>query len=224
MTESPIDEAAFLGKLTAGATHEMRNVLSIIKESAGLMGDLLDMSASKPFVHEEKFRKMITNILTQVERGSTIAKELNTLAHAADDRMTSVDVQKILACQLALCSRFCRGREITLTLDPASTQAFIKTDPIRFHAAICSVIDGLMEYATPGSDISMRSRKGDESLDIIFTMSGVEGSPAPHDEQKGSQGFLAIAGRVAESLGGSLAVRFRDRCAILMFPLGARPK
>jgi hypothetical protein len=37
-------KAAFMGRITAGVTHEMKNVLAIIKESAGLMEDFLKIS------------------------------------------------------------------------------------------------------------------------------------------------------------------------------------
>ena len=35
-------EAAFIGLITAGATHELRNVLAIVKESTGLIADIVD--------------------------------------------------------------------------------------------------------------------------------------------------------------------------------------
>ena len=38
-------EAAFLSAMTASTTHEARNVLAIIKESAGLVEDLVQVYA-----------------------------------------------------------------------------------------------------------------------------------------------------------------------------------
>ena len=38
-------ELEFFGKITAGITHEMKNVLAIIKKSAGLMEDIMSLSA-----------------------------------------------------------------------------------------------------------------------------------------------------------------------------------
>ncbi|MCP3901564.1 MAG: sensor histidine kinase, partial [Desulfobacteraceae bacterium] len=40
------DKAAFFGKITASITHEIQNVLAIIKENAGLMEDFLLINQS----------------------------------------------------------------------------------------------------------------------------------------------------------------------------------
>ena len=44
MNEKAMDEIAFFGKVTASITHEIQNVLSIIKESSGLIDDVLSFS------------------------------------------------------------------------------------------------------------------------------------------------------------------------------------
>ena len=38
-TDTDKRQVAFFGRMTAGITHEMKNVLAIIKESSGLMQD-----------------------------------------------------------------------------------------------------------------------------------------------------------------------------------------
>ena len=48
-------EAAFLSEVTAGATHELRNVLAIIKESGGLIGDLVRLHPNGESLDQERF-------------------------------------------------------------------------------------------------------------------------------------------------------------------------
>lgn len=45
MSTSGSREAAFIGKITASAMHEIRNVSAIVKKSAGLIDDLIRMAA-----------------------------------------------------------------------------------------------------------------------------------------------------------------------------------
>ena len=42
---SRVEEIAFMGKVTASLSHEIKNTLAIINESVGLMGDLLGKDA-----------------------------------------------------------------------------------------------------------------------------------------------------------------------------------
>ena len=49
-------DALFMGRMTAQATHEMQNILATIRESSGLMEDLLAMGGEN-FAHAERFKR-----------------------------------------------------------------------------------------------------------------------------------------------------------------------
>ena len=55
-------EMAFLGKITASMTHEIKNTYAIILESSGLLSDLLTLSQEGSFPHKEKFLKVLGSI------------------------------------------------------------------------------------------------------------------------------------------------------------------
>ena len=48
-------EVVFFGKITAGITHEIKNVLAIIQESSGLMEDILAVTEDDTFSNKDKF-------------------------------------------------------------------------------------------------------------------------------------------------------------------------
>jgi len=50
MTQFRQTEIAFFGRITAGVTHELKNVLAIVNESSGLMQDLLALSKEAPAI------------------------------------------------------------------------------------------------------------------------------------------------------------------------------
>ena len=66
-------DALFMGRMTASATHELQNILATIRESSGLMDDLLAMS-SEGFAHAERFKKGLTVLAEQVERGMILTE------------------------------------------------------------------------------------------------------------------------------------------------------
>jgi hypothetical protein len=80
-----LEKAAFMGRITAGVTHEIKNVLAIIKESAGLMEDLFELSKDHAPPPREKFLRTLTRITEQVRRGVDLATNLNEFAHTSDE-------------------------------------------------------------------------------------------------------------------------------------------
>jgi hypothetical protein len=86
-------EAEFIGTITASETHEIRNVLAIVKESAGLIEDLVRASATGAGApSRERILKATTRIDAQVARGAEIVTRLNRFAHSMDERNGRVDL------------------------------------------------------------------------------------------------------------------------------------
>lgn len=99
--------AAFVARLTAAATHELRNVLAIVKESAGLVQDLLAMGAPA----DGRADAALGRIEGQVGRGAELLTSLNRLAHGLDRDEESVDLADAAMHVAVLCRRYARQRE-----------------------------------------------------------------------------------------------------------------
>jgi len=84
-------ETTFIGKITAGATHELMNVFATIRETSGLMADLLALERDTHFPHREKFGKILIIIQEQVNRGMEISGRLNKFAHSMDEPILPID-------------------------------------------------------------------------------------------------------------------------------------
>ena len=59
------EDLAFFGKIGADVTHEMRNVLSIVGENAGLLDDQLALAESGKALDYEKLKKLSARITRQ---------------------------------------------------------------------------------------------------------------------------------------------------------------
>ena len=62
-------EVDLMGRITAGMTHEIKNVLAIIKESSGLLQDILRLSKGRKAPDPEQINKVALRIQAQVARG-----------------------------------------------------------------------------------------------------------------------------------------------------------
>jgi len=89
-------ESLFMGKVTAAMTHEIKNVLAIIRESAGLAQDLLALSDESVFPYKDKFMKTMDKIDNQVARGAEIVSRLNEFGHIPEYEQRQEDLNLIL--------------------------------------------------------------------------------------------------------------------------------
>ncbi len=119
-------EIKFIGKITAGVTHEVNNVLASIREISGLMTDILSITDEKSFPRKEKFQTSLQKIQNQVQRGVKLTSQLNKFSHLSDNNKTDVDLNELIEHLIFLTERFARIKNITLQ-NQSSTQSIILT-------------------------------------------------------------------------------------------------
>ncbi|WP_223380809.1 sensor histidine kinase [Nitratidesulfovibrio sp. SRB-5] len=111
------DDAAHecVGRLAASATHELQNALAVIRESAGLMQDLVSL-CGEGLPHRDRLCTMLSLIQEQVARGGDLAWNLNRLAHAwEEDGEGPRDLGAVLEEFVALARRGCAMRGVELS-------------------------------------------------------------------------------------------------------------
>jgi C4-dicarboxylate-specific signal transduction histidine kinase len=161
-------EALFFGRITAGITHEFKNVLAIIKESSGLLEDILSVTQDSGFPHKEKFAKTLATIQTQVNRGVELSTRLNTFAHSPDQAIASVDLNELVDQVLHLSHRFARSRNVGLNLSPAPSPLLIETGPVHLQMVLFACIECCLIAMPPGGQISFSPQdKGDRKAIFV---------------------------------------------------------
>lgn len=152
-------EVAFFGKITAGITHEMKNVLAVIQESSGLMEDILDITENGTFPHKDKFIKSLDRIRGQIQRGIDITSRLNRFAHSPDHCPASLDLNEITQQMVLLASRFARLKNVVLESSPSDPPLVIKSDPVSLEMALFESIEILLSIIGSGGKITLVPRK-----------------------------------------------------------------
>ncbi len=146
-------KAAFMGKITAGVTHEIKNVLAIIKESAGLLEDLISLSQDD--LPPRQIPAVLTRIKGQVTRGVDLSASLNAFAHTGVELRASVDLNQAVVQSAFLSQRFARLKRITLSAFPCEKPLVATTDPLAFQMLLFQCADLLMKLLGAGSVITL---------------------------------------------------------------------
>ena len=104
----------FFGQMTASATHEIKNTLAIINESAGLLHDLSMMAQKGHPLSLERIKDISQRVTRQVKKTDLVLQKLNRFSHSVDQAKAIVDLEKTLMFVLDLVSRLVQMKEVTI--------------------------------------------------------------------------------------------------------------
>jgi signal transduction histidine kinase len=203
MREMNEKEIAFIGKITAGVTHEINNALASIKEISGLMEDIISMSSGDSFPHQEKFLKALPKIREQVQRSVTLTTQLNKFSHLSDEYTAQVELNDFIEHLIFLTQRFARIKIVELQYQPADQPINFNTNPIQLQMAIYNCITYFLNHSTEGGIVSINPNFNGEQNSIYISFEGevVDKSELFNDSSTSEE--LLILQDVMSSLGGS---------------------
>jgi signal transduction histidine kinase len=194
-------EMAFLGKIAASMTHEIKNTFAIILESSGLLSDIIAFSQEGSFPHQEKFQRVLGNINEQVKRGVDVTSRLNQFAHSMDEPLAKVNVPSLLEQVTLLMRRLAKRRGIELKAVSEGDRA-ITSDPFRLLLVLGSVIEKLADSLESGGEIILHSQDAPPGAAILLE---IQGHTKPGWE-KSMENLFASLHEVLEVLQAKLAV------------------
>jgi len=122
-----MDGARFFGEMTASVSHEIKNVMAIINENAGLLEDMVAMNRQGAPFPAERIEKLAQSVARQIGRADDIIQSLNRFAHSADHARETVDVGETVQFMMNLTSRLIMMRgarfDFTAPEKPVTTAA-----------------------------------------------------------------------------------------------------
>ena len=203
MKEMNEKEIAFIGKITAGVTHEINNALASIKEISGLMEDLISMSSTDSFPHQEKFLKVLPKIKEQVQRSVKLTTQLNKFSHLADECTAEVELNDFIEHLVFLTQRFARLQNVDLEHLPTDKAVNFNTFPIQLQMAIYNCIAYFLNHAADGGKVIIHPIINGEQNTIQLSFEGevVDKSKLFNDSSSSEE--LLILQDVISSLEGS---------------------
>ena len=172
MREMSEKEIAFIGKITAGVTHEINNALASIKEISGLMEDLISMPSTDSFPHQEKFLKVLPKIREQVQRSVKLTTQLNKFSHLTDTPKVQVELNDFIEHLIFLTQRFARIKNVELQYQPVDQAVNFNTCPIQLQMAIYNCITYFLSHTADGGKVIIHSIINGEKYSIRISFEG----------------------------------------------------
>ena len=159
----------FFGKMSASISHEIKNVLAIINENAGLLEDLTVMAEKGMPLDPQRLKTPASRIMKQIRRGDDIIKGMNRFAHSVDDSLRQVDLDDTLALVCALSNRFASMRGVVLERESPSAPVSVVTNPFFLQNLLWLCLDFAMGCAGAGKTVSLKAEKTGGKATIRFS-------------------------------------------------------
>ncbi len=178
MSEKLNRELAFFGKLTAACTHEMQNVLAIIRESAGLLEDLVSLNPEESVPHSAHIRKTVSQVQNQVGRGVELITRLNRFAHSPDLTYKKLNVFEEAELVVAMSQRFTASHLVTVSVSGCDgeqgAELYVKANPVHLQMVLFDAIQCCLAGLTHRCMIEIRIWIRGSELVIAFQCRGEE--------------------------------------------------
>ncbi len=167
--ENSDNKAAFMGRVTASVTHEIQNVLAIIKETSGLMEDFFLLQKSGDLQNiEEKLDTCIKTIKKQTYRGVNLTSGLNVFAHTADSSHVSINIFETITKMIFITKRLFIQKGVDVSIVECSKPYSLNTDPVLFQMAVFSCIECLIDNFVTKASITLSIQSIDNRTAIQF--------------------------------------------------------
>ncbi|MCF6246376.1 MAG: hypothetical protein L3J69_03345 [Desulfobacula sp.] len=157
----------FFGKMSVSATHEIKNTLAIIKESAGLLEDLSIMAQKGQSLSTQHINTISQRVARQVKRSDMVLRKLNRFSHSVDQSKEIVDLEKTFGFVLNLASRLVEMQGVSFKVTSPVAPLRINTSLFYMEnmiwqaiEAACSIVDKekqiMISFGTDGAKVSIK--------------------------------------------------------------------
>ena len=193
------DDLAFFGKVNASISHELKNILAIISEAAGLLQDLTAMAAKGQKIELEMLNTCSQDIVEEIQRGFTTIRQMNTFSHSVDAPLKSVNLIEVLDLMISLAGFLSFASKVRF--DPPQDEAsIVSTCPFRLQNLVYHTL--VFAFKSVGVDGEIQvavHRETNSSARIAFSGLGTEGGlPFPSEETKNIAASIGAEIRMAD--------------------------
>ncbi len=209
-------QLAFIGKVVASFTHELKNHLAIVKESAGLQQDLITFGGAKAKIDPRELLKFLKSVDDEVQRTLTFVSFLNRYAHRMDTEVSVFSVNEALDELIALTERLARQRRITVQKDFEETLPALRSSPSRLQLVIFGLFERMYRTLEQRGQVVMKTRLAQEGVTVSLIPQGATVEPESDAAWLCTEEFAAS---VVGDLGGTITKEESAGAVIISLPL-----
>ncbi len=165
---TPQTDLQFFGQISASISHELKNVLAIINENAGLLEDLTLMAEQGVPLDPARLNAMADGIKKQIGRAAAIIGNMNRFAHSADHSMTSVDLAQTIELAIAITARFAAMQGVKIDLQLPDHPVTIQTGPFYLINLVWLCLEFAMSAAGDEKQVEVAVQAVQDGIRIRF--------------------------------------------------------
>ncbi|MEE4113608.1 MAG: histidine kinase dimerization/phospho-acceptor domain-containing protein [Desulfobacteraceae bacterium] len=158
----------FFGEISASISHEIKNVLAIINESAGLLQDLVMMIEKGMPPPTERLSGLAQSMVRQVKRGDRIVKDMNRFAHSADHPSESVEVGEVIHFICGLAARLIVMKGDPPKVEVPATPIAVVTNRFFLEDLVWRCLCRAMDACAPDQMVCIVAEKAGNAPRIRF--------------------------------------------------------
>ncbi len=158
----------FFGKISASISHELKNVLTIINENAGLLEDFTLMADRGVPFDAARLKTMAESVKKQISRADAIIRNMNRFAHSTDQTAVTVDLVQTIETVLAVTARFAAMRGIKIELQLPENPVALQTAPFFLMNLIWLCLEFAMSAAGDEKQVELVAEAADGGVRIRF--------------------------------------------------------
>jgi hypothetical protein len=189
----------FIGKILAGFTHESKNYIAIVKESAGLIGDMIQLgkkSGDEPGIYLE----IIHSIEEQIEKANDLFRYLNRFSHRMDTEISTFNVNETLEELIALLKRFANQKKISLEKDFQQDIPSITNNPSLLQLLVFHFLEEQLTGLDKDSSIMLKTSLSNGSVIVKIIAKGHYLETEPGEKPDTDKVYVCII----DQLGGTI--------------------
>ena len=202
----------FFGQISASISHEIKNVLAIINENAGLLEDLTLMAGRGKPIDPARLTRMAATLKRQIGRADTMLKNMNRFAHSVNQTMPTVDLNETLEMIIALTARFAARKNVQVDLQLPRDPPKIQTAPYQLMNLLWLCLDFAMDASGELKQIEVVAEETNDDIRIqLKRLTGLS-------EIVSNKFPSAYENRLLEILDAELRIEIEAEMMVLRFP------
>jgi C4-dicarboxylate-specific signal transduction histidine kinase len=190
------ERLAFIAGIIATFTHDARNHLAIIKETGGLIDDILTMKKSPGSDDIRRVLELVGTITAQVDRTTALHSVLSRFAHRMDTQVSAVRLGEVVEELTILIGRLASQHRITFRREPNPSLKPVETNPSILQFALFTILEDVMSELPAGGRLILAT--DEKSGRQTITISHEKGIMLPLGEKAGDKARELLASIGAE--------------------------
>lgn len=164
-----IEGLKFFGKVNATISHELKNILAIISETAGLLNDLTDLAKQGKDLKLSMFENCSESIAEDIQRGFTTIKQMNRFAHSVDVPIKEINLLETLELTINLSGFLSFASKVQISNSDTEIKSIL-TCPFLLQNLIYQILIFIYESTDPDGVIHLWiDSKNNDGVHLVFS-------------------------------------------------------